>query len=180
MEPLKPLKPLGAPQGIKPLSPVKPVQVEKVKLDDEGSFDKLFGGPATSPKVEAPKEESKDIKEVATNVAKQMVDSVKNKVEEVTKGKGKGKGKAKSENEDGEEESTPKASAKKTYDGPRHVKVYGQLLFTENDPKVSLEAIRKRIVEEYGFEEYSESRTTMSLDEETGIVIPNISFQKKG
>lgn len=178
MEPLKPLKPLGAPQGLKPLSSVKPVQVEKVKLDDAGSFDKLFGSPA--PKTEAPKEESKDIKEVATNVAKQMVDSVKNKVEEVTKGKGKGKSKAKSENVEGDEESTPKASAKKAYDGPRHVKVYGQLLFTENDPKVSLEAIRKRIVEEYGFEEYSESRTTMSLDEETGIVIPNISFQKKG
>lgn len=184
MEPLKPLKPLGAPQGVKPLAPVskpgtpiapasKPVET-KAPVDTSGSYNKLFGG-------EAPKEtkETKEVKEVASKVAQQMVDAVQKKAD---KAKPKTKPKTSADDEDDEDGDVPKDKkpAKAAYSGPRHIKVYGNLLFTEEDPKVSLETIRKRVVEEFGFEEFSASRTKMSLDEETGIVVPEISFQKKG
>ena len=77
-------------------------------------------------------------------------------------------------------EKLAEKSKKEDYTGPRIVKVYGQTLFTENDPKVTLEDIRNRIEKEFGFDEFSASRTEMSLDETTGIVVPNIRFQKKG
>lgn len=181
MEPLKPLKPLGTPQGVKPLGapvskPVAPVTkpVTPVASNDvDGSYNKLFGG-------EVPKE-TKEVKEVASKVAQQMVDAVQKKADKTSKPKTKVKTKSDDEDgEDDEESGKEKKPVKAAYSGPRHVKVYGDLLFTEEDPKVSLEDIRKRIVEQYGFEEFSASRTKMSLDEETGIVIPDISFQKKG
>lgn len=180
MEPLKPLKPLGAPQGVKPLGtpqgvkPLAPITkpvAETAPKDNKESYNKLFGGSeAPSPETNPVSTEvaEKEVKEVASKVAKQMVDAVKGKAEKASKPKSSGD----------EEKEAPQS--KGSYSGPRHVKVYGNLLFTEEDPKVKMEDIRKRIVEEYGFEEFSASRTKMSLDESTGIVVPEISFQKKG
>ena len=66
------------------------------------------------------------------------------------------------------------------FKGVRHVVVYGNELFSIDDPKVTMEEIRERIVNEFHFAEFSKERTEMSLDRKTGIVVPCIKYQKKG
>lgn len=83
------------------------------------------------------------------------------------------------DNDENDEEVVSKP-VKKKFTGPRKVVVYGRELFVEEDPNVSLDDIRERIVNEYEFPEFAKERTQMSLDEATGIVVPVISFQKKG
>ena len=56
-----------------------------------------------------------------------------------------------------------KAPEKKKYEGPRSVRAYGQELFVELNPNVELEVIRKRIVEEFHYPEYSKERTSHVL-----------------
>ena len=86
-------------------------------------------------------------------------------------------GKKTKEKKEGEEDETPKEEA---FTGPRPVIVYGQELFIEEDPKVTLETIRARIVNEFKFPEFSKERTHMSFDKTTGIIVPVIEFKKKG
>ena len=87
--------------------------------------------------------------------------------------------------EETKKESTKKAPAKlaepaaPTYTGPRSVRVYGQELWIETDNSVTLEDIRKRIVEDYQYPEFKADRTAMVMDEE-GIVTAHVKFQKKG
>lgn len=67
------------------------------------------------------------------------------------------------------------------YNGPRAVIVYGQELFIEEDPTVSLEDIRKRLVEEYGFTEFKDkSKCQIHFDAKTGEVFPILELKKKG
>lgn len=93
--------------------------------------------------------------------------------EEKKEAKGKGKKAATTEKKD-EEPKEPEFS------GPRPVIVYGQELFIEEDPSVTLETIRARIVNEFKFPEFSKERTFMSFDKNTGIIVPAIEFKKKG
>jgi len=87
--------------------------------------------------------------------------------------------------EETKKESTKKAPAKLAepetpkYTGPRSVRVYGQELWIETDNSVTLEDIRKRIVEDYQYPEFKADRTAMVIDEE-GIVTAHVKFQKKG
>lgn len=84
------------------------------------------------------------------------------------------------QDDDDEEEVKATKPKKKKFTGPRKVIVYGRELFVEENPNVTLEQIREKIVNEYEFPEFGAGRTVMSLDEATGIVVPVISFQKKG
>lgn len=77
--------------------------------------------------------------------------------------------------------SKPKEVKEEEYKGPREVRLEGgRTLFIENDPKVTLEDIRKRLVSEFKMNEFSKERTFMSFDATTGIIVPKISHQKKG
>jgi hypothetical protein len=98
------------------------------------------------------------------------------KVEKVQNNKGAAKVSAKTNNT----KPTAQKPIEEEYKGVRTIKVYGEELFTIEDPKVTSEQIRQKIVEEFHFPEFSKDRTQMSLDKETGIVVPVISFQKKG
>ena len=89
----------------------------------------------------------------------------------------KGGKKAKVEKKEDGDDETPKEAE---FTGPRIVIVYGQEMFIEEDPKVTLETIRARIVNEFKFPEFSKERTHMSFDKTTGIVVPAIEFKKKG
>jgi hypothetical protein len=73
-----------------------------------------------------------------------------------------------------------KQEEEKPFEGPRPVVVYGQELWIENDPKITLEQIREKIVNDYQFPEFSKDRTSMTFDKDTGIVVPAIRFEKKG
>lgn len=74
-------------------------------------------------------------------------------------------------------ESNSKAPA---YEGPRIIKVYGDELWVENDPKVTNEEIRQRIVDEFGYREFRKDKTIFDLDPATGILDVDKQFQKKG
>ena len=74
-------------------------------------------------------------------------------------------------------ESKPKAPA---YEGPRIIKVYGDELWVENDPTVTNEEIRQRIVDEFGYREFRKDKTIFDLDPATGILDIDKQFQKKG
>ena len=74
----------------------------------------------------------------------------------------------------------PKEEPKKKYEGPRHIKVYGEELWVEDDPNVTEEEIRQRIVNEFGFGEFRKDKTIFDLDEETGILDVAKQYQKKG
>ena len=74
-------------------------------------------------------------------------------------------------------ESKPKAP---TYKGPRIIKVYGDELWVENDPTVTNEEIRQRIVDEFGYREFRKDKTIFDLDPATGILDIDKQFQKKG
>ena len=74
----------------------------------------------------------------------------------------------------------PKEETKKKYEGPRHIKVYGEELWVEDDPNVTEEEIRQRIVNEFGFGEFRKDKTIFDLDEETGILDVAKQYQKKG
>lgn len=73
-----------------------------------------------------------------------------------------------------------KEEKKSVYTGPRIVKVYGDELWVENDPNVTNEQIRERIVNEFGYGEFTKGKTLFDLDTNTGILDIGKQFQKKG
>lgn len=80
-----------------------------------------------------------------------------------------------------EKKSEPKAEKpKEVYTGPRIIKVYGDELWIEQDPNVTNEEIRQRIVDEFGYREFRKEKTIFDLDPATGILDIDKSFQKKG
>ena len=83
-----------------------------------------------------------------------------------------------------EQTSKPKKAASKSkapaYEGPRIIKVYGDELWVENDPTVTNEEIRQRIVDEFGYREFRKDKTIFDLDPATGILDIDKQFQKKG
>lgn len=67
------------------------------------------------------------------------------------------------------------------FNGPRRVIVYGQELFIEEDPDISLDDIRKRLVKEYKYTEFADaSKVNIHFDAKTGEVFPMIELKKKG
>lgn len=80
-----------------------------------------------------------------------------------------------------EKKSEPKVEKpKEVYEGPRIIKVYGDELWIEQDPKVTNEEIRQRIVDEFGYREFRKEKTIFDLDPATGILDIDKLFQKKG
>lgn len=185
------VKPVGgtAPVAVKPVAPVavpavKPVAVPTPAVQAitaEQPKEEVKGGLFSTPSVaDTPKEERlADIRNAVDKVQKKnpvVSDNIEEEVDnedneedsdDIPDKKAKGKAKAKKEE-------------KKKYEGPRAVRVYGMELFVEPDPNVDLETIRKRIVEEFHYPEFSKERTEMSIDNETGIVVPLIKFEKRG
>ena len=66
------------------------------------------------------------------------------------------------------------------YTGPRIVKVYGDELFTVEDPEISNEDIRLKLVSEFGYKEFKKDNTIFDLDKESGILDVTKRFEKKG
>ena len=70
------------------------------------------------------------------------------------------------------------------FKGVRHVKVYGNEIFTETDPKITEEQIRRRLVKEHGFGELSKGITAFELvpnkDKTEAFLVVGPSFKKKG
>ena len=173
MKPIKlqPIKPVA----VKPIQMVapatKPVVSEETNADE--IFNEIFGegnSENTESAVAQTNEtsETNEVKETAKKAARKAVDKLAGQKEE-------------SEDTDKKEDKKKEKKSKaKKYTGPREVKVYGMTLWTEENPDVTLEQIRQRIVDEFHYPEFSASRTTMSFDEETGIVVPLIKFEKKG
>lgn len=93
---------------------------------------------------------------------------------EAEKGKKKGKKAAEKKTE------APKETKEPEFVGPRPVIVYGNELFVETNPEVTLESIRERVEKEFLFPEFSKDQTTMTFDNKTGIIVPVRGFNKKG
>lgn len=127
-------------------------------------------------KIELNEKETKEVEATAKESAGDVADIDKfiDEYKEETKEKAKKKTKKK----DTKKKSKPKA--KKKYEGPRKIYVYGKLLWTEDDPEVTEEEIRQKIVKDYLHPEFGKDNTSFSLDEGTGILVPGIAFQKKG
>lgn len=66
------------------------------------------------------------------------------------------------------------------YEGPRHVTVYGKVLFTEDDPKVSNDDIRQRVYDEFQYHEFLKERTIFSQNRETGALELKVDREKRG
>lgn len=176
----QPIK-LGAPvTGLKPVklgTPVTPIKIAPVGVaapvtqpvqatpippaadPKDDTFNALF----PSSQVDLDEEEEEEDDEVPSQ--EERTAEIKGAVDKVKNGKKKGS-------------ATEKAPKK--YEGPREVKVYGNTIFIEENPNVTLEQIRERIVEEYHYKEFSKESTEMVLIEEAGIVVPQTKFQKKG
>ncbi len=81
-----------------------------------------------------------------------------------------------------EAEAAKKAAAKKLASTPatpkqRQVR-YGSVEIPIDDPQLTLEDIRARIVQT--FPELTKSRTEMTYDPQTGIIVPVVTAAKKG
>lgn len=157
--------PVVKPAGVQPVAKPAPAVAQTPYVEVKPVTVNLETGVSTPSVTEIPKDE--------------RIADVKAAVEKVKSKSSTKKAKAESEDEDDNEETETKPTKKK-FSGPRKVVVYGRELFVEEDSNVTLEQIRERIVSEYEFPEFSKERTQMSLDEASGIVVPVISFQKKG
>lgn len=77
------------------------------------------------------------------------------------------------------EKPKPEPKKESKYLGPRTIIVYGDKIWVENDPNVTNEEIRERLVEEFGYSEFK-TNVLFDLNEEDGILCVGKSFQKKG
>lgn len=95
--------------------------------------------------------------------------------------------KQKAEKNKSKTKQTKKTSTKKQeeeeeeiYDGDRDIVIYGNYIYTEENPKATLEEIRQKVVEEYNYAIFSKNRTVFSFDKETGILCLDVRYEKKG
>ncbi len=147
------------------------------QLDGEEEEESVLPAAATPPVPAAPEPEPEEEEPETTDAVEPEMDEDTEEEEEEESGQGALFPDPKPAPA---KKSAAKKEPKKAYTGPRRILAYGQELWIENDPTVTLEAIRQRIVTDYQYGEFSKDRTFMSLDEETGIVVPVIQFQKKG
>lgn len=66
------------------------------------------------------------------------------------------------------------------YDGPRLVRVFGRDIYLEENPKLSNEQIRQKLVEEYNFPNFQKGKVVFDLDSSTGTLEVLLKFQSKG
>lgn len=75
----------------------------------------------------------------------------------------------------------PKVEEPIVYSRDRRVIAYGEEVYVEEDTTASLDAIRGKLVAEYGYSEFKDAnRCKMVFDAKTGDVYPEIIFNKKG
>lgn len=75
--------------------------------------------------------------------------------------------------------SAPKKTIEK-FSGPRIVRVYGNDIYVEEDPNATYEDIRKKLVNDYGFPNFTHDKASFYLDESNGILEVHLKFQQKG
>ena len=136
--------------------------IEEIKLDDSGDMPNV--------QVQDEKEQS-EVQE--TDDLNSLMEQIETTTKKKKKQQKQEKDKKKQEKEKAKEEA-------KKYKGPRHIKVYGEELWTEENPDVTNEQIRQRIVDEFGFKEFTADKTLFDLDESTGILDIGKQFKKKG
>lgn len=74
---------------------------------------------------------------------------------------------------------------KETFKGIREIKVYGNVVYTEENHKVKDDEIRQRLVDEFGYGELTKEITAFNLvidssDELKAILLVGPTFNKKG
>lgn len=60
------------------------------------------------------------------------------------------------------------------------VVVYGDELFTVEEPKTTEEDIRKTLEETYQYIEFSKNKTVIHVNEDNKVITPHVKFQNKG
>lgn len=76
-----------------------------------------------------------------------------------------------------------KSKKEEKFYGKRIIKVYGNVIFEEENPKTSNDAIRKRLVDDYGYSELTSDIAAFKLvkiNEQVAILLVQPEFKKKG
>lgn len=83
-------------------------------------------------------------------------------------------------NKNNKKKEEKKVKEEPKYNGPRRVKLYGNLMYVEEDPNVPNEEIRQKLVEEFDCTELRKDVTVFDLDTETGVLDVGKVFHRKG
>ena len=127
----------------------------------------------TEVEIQDEKNKSNDLLDTSEDLEKIMDEAGnKNKKKQVKKASDKKQVKKASDKK--------QAKKEEKYTGPRIVKVYGDELFTVEDPEISNEDIRLKLVSEFGYKEFKKDNTIFDLDKESGILDVTKRFEKKG
>ena len=127
----------------------------------------------TEVEIQDEKNKSNDLLDTSEDLEKIMDEAGnKNKKKQVKKASDKKQAKKTSDKK--------QAKKEEKYTGPRIVKVYGDELFTVEDPEISNEDIRLKLVSEFGYKEFKKDNTIFDLDKESGILDVTKRFEKKG
>ena len=127
----------------------------------------------TEVEIQDEKSKSNDLLDTSEDLEKIMDEAGnKNKKKQAKKASDKKQAKKTSDKKQAKEEEK--------YTGPRIVKVYGDELFTVEDPEISNEDIRLKLVSEFGYKEFKKDNTIFDLDKESGILDVTKRFEKKG
>ena len=127
----------------------------------------------TEVEIQDEKNKSNDLLDTSEDLEKIMDEAGnKNKKKQAKKASDKKQAKKTSDKKQAKEEEK--------YTGPRIVKVYGDELFTVEDPEISNEDIRLKLVSEFGYKEFKKDNTIFDLDKESGILDVTKRFEKKG
>ena len=91
----------------------------------------------------------------------------------------------KNRNSDGSLKEEKKTSKKKTvkkevYNGPRTVKVFSRDIYIEENPKATNEQIRMKLVNDYGFSNFTKDKVSFEFDSASGILEVFLKFNVKG
>ena len=127
----------------------------------------------TEVEIQDEKSKSNDLLDTSEDLEKIMDEAGnKNKKKQAKKASDKKQAKKTSDKKQAKEEEK--------YTGPRIVKVYGDELFTVEDPEISNEDIRLKLVSEFGYKEFKKDNTIFDLDKDSGILDVTKRFEKKG
>ena len=127
----------------------------------------------TEVEIQDEKSKSNDLLDTSEDLEK-IMDEAGNKIKKKQAKKASDKKQAKKTSD------KKQAKEEEKYTGPRIVKVYGDELFTVEDPEISNEDIRLKLVSEFGYKEFKKDNTIFDLDKETGILDVRKRFEKKG
>ena len=147
---------------------------EELNLDELNLEDlELNVNSDTEVEIQDEKNKSNDLLDTSEDLEKIMDEAGnKNKKKQVKKASDKKQAKKTSDKK--------QANKEEKYTGPRIVKVYGDELFTVEDPEISNEDIRLKLVSEFGYKEFKKDNTIFDLDKESGILDVTKRFEKKG